>query len=1086
MQRFALGSPSRTRIAVWAIRSQVDRSVYFGGDAMISARELRCFQWIILTLLIPCSWCGPLAAAPYSGGDGTAETPYLLSTAEDLATLANTQADWDKWFILTADVDMKSTPLAKPIGSRPAPFTGVFDGGRHSIRGLAANDTGVTSTPFGLFGVVGLPAVVERLRLIAPSIKTSGNGSIGALAGEVAKGATIQQCSVEGGSVSTPASNAAGGLVGDNGGTVRECYSTTSVTAFGLAGALLGRSTGLVENCTAAAAVTTLKVGTGTAAAGLAGADVGGTVRFCLALSPSVTGARVAGLVGYASPTTKISNSVCNKVAARAVENWPADVPGSAWCEEAGNLASSAFFTDLGWDLQGIWFMDVDGLRLRWVGGGLTAVAKGPSGTVQPDPQTGLARIALDGTQSSDPDGNELQYSWKCLTSEGEPTGIAIKPVADPTIDLPAGTYRIELTVNNGRVDSAPATLTFTVGGETSKRLPTAVVKGPTGVVRPDPVTGLAKITLDGSQSSDPDKKAIKYNWTCLTASGGATDVTISPVANPSISLRAGTYRIELTVSNGTADSTPAVLTISVNAAPTAMIKAPGGTITPDAATGLAKIALDGSSSSDPDKEALKYSWKCLTPSGGATGVTIDPVANPAVNLRAGSYRIELTVNDGAGDSAPFAVMLTVGGTNKPPTAVIRELGGTVRTDPATGLARITLDGSPSSDPDKEALKYSWRCLTPTGEPTGITISPVAKPSVDLRAGTYRIELTVNDGKTDSVPMTITVTAADNTAPTAVIKEPQSAARPDSQTGLAQIVLDGSPSSDPEGDALKYRWRCLTAGGGATTVAMDSVPNPSIRLGTGTYKIELIVNDGAADSAPCTVSVTVNTPPVAEAGDSQNVFDDGYGTRQVKLDGSRSFDPEAGKSQTLVYSWTCATAKPGAASGRTASLVLPVGTHTVFLTVSDGMESAVDQVQIVVMPALTTARTAASPSTVGRTSTIADVKFFLLLPGGKNVSAVDTQTPIYLDLNGTRIPLPRDPTYSHKKYTVVAFADRQKILAAAGATNGAKTATVSLRLKTGEMVCGEVHLEIVPGFGPNLATILAERAGYYLDTKIWR
>jgi hypothetical protein len=258
-----------------------------------------------------------------------------------------------------------------------------------------------------------------------------------------------------------------------------------------------------------------------------------------------------------------------------------------------------------------------------------------------------------------------------------------------------------------------------------------------------------------------------------------------------------------------------------------------------------------------------------------------------------------------------------------------------------------------------------------------------------------------------------------------------------------------------------------------------------------------------ADSAPFTVSVAVNTPPIAKAGDSQNLFDDGSGTRQVKLDGSRSFDPEAGKGQTLVYSWTCATATPGAASGPTAAMAFPVGTHTVVLTVTDGMDSAQDKMQITVMPPLAGARTAASPgtrrnntvsgrhrsgtrSTVGRTSTVSEVKFYLLLPAGKSVSDVDTQAPMYLDLNGTRIPLARDPTYNHKKYTVVTLADRQKVLAAAGATNGLKTATVSVRLKTGEIVCGALRFEVVPGFGPNLVTVLAERTGYYFDTKIWR
>ena len=425
--------------------------------------------------------------------------------------------------------------------------------------------------------------------------------------------------------------------------------------------------------------------------------------------------------------------------------------------------------------------------------------------------------------------------------------------MANPTIDLPAGAYRIELTVNNGRADSAPATLTFTVGGGTSKVLPTAVVKGPTGVVRPDPATGLAKITLDGSQSSDPDKKALKYNWKCLTFERGSDG--------------------HHDQSGGRSRAQPAQRDLS-DRADRQQRHGGFGARRPDDLGQRRSDRLDQGAEREhhagcdnragPDRSGRL----CLERSGqGCPQVPLEvpdierwgdgdqrsiPWPVPSVNLRIGTYRIELTVNDGAGDSAPFAVMLTVGGTNKPPTAVIKGPSGTVRTDPATGLAKIALDGSQSSDPDKDILKYSWRCLTPTGEPTGITISPVARPSVDLRAGTYRIELTVNDGQTDSAPAAITVTAKENAAPTAVIKELDVVMRPDAKTGLAQIVLDGSLSSDPDGDTLKYRWRCLTASSGTTILVLDSVPSPSVRLQAGSYKIELIVNDGVTDSAPST------------------------------------------------------------------------------------------------------------------------------------------------------------------------------------------------------------------------------------------
>ena len=1055
---------------------------------MITARQFQGFSWGILRALLICGWCGPLAAAPYSGGDGTSTTPYALSTAADLVTLVSTPADWGKWFVLTADVDLSSTPVGAPIGNRALPFTGVFDGGGHSLKGLAINDLTATSKPLGLFGVLGAPGVIERLRLTAPSLQSAGPMSAGCLVGEIAQGATVQQCSTEQGSVSTPASDAAGGLVGDSGGTVRECCSTTAVTALGLAGGLSGRSTGLIENCTAAGAVTATKVGTGTAAGGLLGADVGGSIRFCLGNSTSLNGARVGGLVGFASPTSVFANCVCNKVTAKAVENWTADVAGSASCEDPNNLKSQVFFTSLGWDLKTVWFMGSNGVpRLRWMNsnGGPTAVAKGPS-VIGPDSATGLAKVVLDGTESVDPDGGTLKYTWKCLTATGQPTNITIDSVASPTVNLPVGTYRIDLIVNNGLVDSAPASITVTVSATAPKDAPTAVAKGPTGVVRPDPATGLAKVTLDGSQSTDPGKKTLKYTWKCLTSTGGLTNITISSVVNPTVNLPPGTYRIELVVSNGTADSTASALTVTVNAAPTATIKGPSGAIKPDPATGLAKITLDGSASRDPEKDALKYTWKCLTPSGGATSVAIDSVATPTVSLQAGTYRIELTVNDGWGDSAPFALSLTVGGTNTPPTAVIKGPPGAVQPDPTTGLAKVALDGSQSTDPDKDPLKYTWRCLTSTGAATGITIEAVAAPTVSLRAGTYRIELTVNDGKADSTPAAITVIVSANTGPTAVAKGPSGIVRPDPATGFAKVALDGSQSSDPDKDPLKYTWKCLTSTGAATNITIESVVNPSVSLRAGAYKIELTVSDGKSSSAPSVVLVTVNAPPVARVSGPQEVSDDGTGKAQVQLDGSQSFDPDAGNGQTLIYSWTCATASPSTASGPTPSMVFPVGTHTVLLVVSDGVESSQATTQVVVISASATTRMKASPSTVGRTTPLTDVKFFLLLPAGKSVSDVDPQAPITLEMNGVRTQLTRDPAYNHKQFTVVAFAPTQRILEMAGPANGPQSARMTVRLKTGETVSGVTNLEIVDGYGAIPAVVLAERALLIVDTQIWR
>lgn len=69
----------------------------------------------------------------------------------------------------------------------------------------------------------------------------------------------------------------------------------------------------------------------------------------------------------------------------------------------------------------------------------------------------------------------------------------------------------------------------------------------------------------------------------------------------------------------------------------------------------------------------------------------------------------------------------------------------------------------------------------------------------------------------------------------------------------AQVTLDGSAGTDPEGNPLTYRWQWQVNG---QTFQSDDV-SPTLSLPVGVHPIELIVNDGYKDSPADTVTITV-------------------------------------------------------------------------------------------------------------------------------------------------------------------------------------------------------------------------------------
>ncbi len=191
------------------------------------------------------------AYAQYSGGSGTADDPYQIATAADLIALGETPEDYDKHFLLTADIDLDpnlpgrrvfdKAPLAPHLGRdtsgmnsfKGTRFTGVFDGKGHRILHLTINGKG----DLGLFGRTGDSAEIRNVGVI--EVRITGSASYYYVGGLVGYNDGTITTSFSTGTIN--GGDLVGGLVGYNvGGPVTRCYSTCKVRGYEDVGGLVG------------------------------------------------------------------------------------------------------------------------------------------------------------------------------------------------------------------------------------------------------------------------------------------------------------------------------------------------------------------------------------------------------------------------------------------------------------------------------------------------------------------------------------------------------------------------------------------------------------------------------------------------------------------------------------------------------------------------------------------------------------------------------------------------------------------------------------------------------------------------------
>jgi hypothetical protein len=311
------------------------------------------------------------ANAKYSGGTGEPNDPYQIATAADLIALGETPDDYDKHFILTADIDLDpNLPGRKVfdkavIAPRGTAFTGVFDGKDHTISHLT-----ITGKDYlGLFGWVGsqyaFAGEVKNVGLV--DVKIAGTG------------------------------DNVGGLAGDNEGSITNCYNTGSVSGIGNVGGLVGLNSGSVVTSYSTASVR----GTNYDVGGLAGRNIWGSiVSSCSKGSVSGTGYCVGGLVGshmgfgsiIASSYSSSSVSGTELVGGLVGDGSPTQVTSSFWDTQTSGQTTSvggtgkttaemqtpSTFLEAGWDFvdetgngtEDTWWINEgkDYPRLSWDG----------------------------------------------------------------------------------------------------------------------------------------------------------------------------------------------------------------------------------------------------------------------------------------------------------------------------------------------------------------------------------------------------------------------------------------------------------------------------------------------------------------------------------------------------------------------------------------------------------------------------------------------------------------------------------------------------------------------------------------------
>ncbi len=525
--------------------------------------------------------------------------------------------------------------------------------------------------------------------------------------------------------------------------------------------------------------------------------------------------------------------------------------------------------------------------------------------------------VSLNGSASSDSDGNIVSYAWS--QSSGPTVTLSSASAVAPTFTAPAGpatlSFSLTVTDNDGATNSDSVSINVLNGN--------AIPVANDQAVTTDEDNAAGIILTADDADSDPLTFAIVDQPSNGSLAGSPPNMTYTPNADFN-----GADSFTFRVHDGSANSNIATVSITVNAVNDQAI-AEAQSLATSENEALAIVL----SASDVDNDALTYAVQNAPSNGVLSGTAPNLTYTPNLDFT-GTDSFTFIANDGTVNSTAATISIVVN--------PVSTNGAFLESN---GMVVIEAEHYDTLSPGiNAAVNSTWEEFNFTGA-SGTMMEATPDAGVNAKNTTIGPKL--------SYPVQFTTTGTYYIWVRLWGKHWAS--------GSVHVGLDTPVSYYSYGVYSKSnQWVWMQKAGGTklkVDVTQAGLRTVNLWMRTDGSRVDKLIlttdagftpSDTGPAESPRDGSAPVNELPIANAGSDQIVADsDSVAGESVTLDGSQSSDSDG---NIVSYSWAIDGTE--IATGINPSLQLSDGAHTITLTVTDdeGATASDDVLITVVAP----------------------------------------------------------------------------------------------------------------------------------------